>query len=255
MCRIKRRRNRRRRGAEDERFRLTGVAPVGRENTATTRSSRGGHASTPAKPAHRVAPVSLSPRLSPSTPCFCLILREPDTSSTHPSAMYLFPNKILGLAFAEVYTGDSRTGRSLSSISQLSRSTSRRYALQFVALYGHYKISILSSLLDQVDCEDRCVCHLYLTYHRRVSMEYPAKLGRNGLKSVFPKARLLTVSRLYRPPPLSCNILPTVGPTIHSSAIFRSTFFSPPLLSPVSAPPAPPRSREPCSAALQRKPS
>ncbi|KAI1783014.1 hypothetical protein LXA43DRAFT_1048456 [Ganoderma leucocontextum] len=82
------------------------------------------------------------------------------------------PNEILSLIFAEACTDDGLTGRSLSLVSRRTRDTSRRYALQSVALYGSYQLSAFASLLDKADLEDRHVCHLYLTDRRRVWMEY-----------------------------------------------------------------------------------
>ena len=82
------------------------------------------------------------------------------------------PNEILSFIFAEACTDDGFTGRSLSLVSRRIHDTSRRYALQSVALYGSYQLSAFASLLDKVNPEDRGVRHLYLTDCRRVWVEY-----------------------------------------------------------------------------------
>ena len=170
------------------------------------------------------------------------------------------PNEILGLIFSEACSDDGRTGRSLSSVSRRVRCASRRYALQSVALYGHNQISTFAFILDQVDPEDRHVCHLYLTDRRRVLTEYP----RDQTREEWLKERISEGTSANSFPPVSSpsavlRILTTVGPTlqtlalllfhryeepifsdalhvpelrdltIRSSILFRSTFIGPPL--------------------------
>ncbi|TBU36487.1 hypothetical protein BD309DRAFT_1024287 [Dichomitus squalens] len=147
------------------------------------------------------------------------------------------PNEILGLIFAQACTDDGLTGRSLSLVSEVIRSASRRYALQSIALYGSYQLSAFASLLDTaVDAEDRRVCHLYLTDRRHVWMEYlPEGFHVNDpsqehstdvILRILKAATLQTLALLlfdrYDQPPLTDAIrLPNLEElAVHSSSLY-----------------------------------
>ena len=56
------------------------------------------------------------------------------------------PNEILSRFFEEACTDDGLAGRSLALVSTRIRDTSRRYAFQFIALYGSHQLSAFASL-------------------------------------------------------------------------------------------------------------
>ncbi|KAM5541396.1 hypothetical protein V8D89_004950 [Ganoderma adspersum] len=82
------------------------------------------------------------------------------------------PNEIVSLIFPDACTDDGLTGPSLSLVSRHIHDTSRRYALQSVALHGSHQLSAFASLLNNANVEDRDVHHLYLSDRRKVWTEY-----------------------------------------------------------------------------------
>ncbi|KAI0664477.1 hypothetical protein C8Q70DRAFT_238517 [Cubamyces menziesii] len=124
------------------------------------------------------------------------------------------PPEILDHIFAYACTDDGHTGRALSLVSHTIRETSRRRALQSVALYGHEQIAAFLELLDQREPSDKQVSHLFLTDHEpRTIVDDPfneAELWVRAriLKEQYPPIRVF----LWDPSTPIIRLLTTVGP-------------------------------------------
>ncbi|KAH9893204.1 hypothetical protein C8Q73DRAFT_696071 [Cubamyces lactineus] len=124
------------------------------------------------------------------------------------------PPEILDHIFAYACTDDGHTGRALALVSHTIRETSRRRALQSVALYGHVQIQAFLKFLDQRTPSDNQVSHLFLTDHTPTTViDDPisqAELWTREriLKEQYPPVRF---SRWDSSTPI-IRLLTTVGP-------------------------------------------
>ena len=134
--------------------------------------------------------------------------------------------EVLSFIFAEACTDDGLTGRSLSLVSKHIRDTSRRYALQSVALHGSHQLFAFASLLENANPEDRSsVRHLYITDRRRAWIEnLPGQDRDQEAGWSFQHAYAYPQPRKNRPLPKHCfsailRILTAVAPTLETLTI------------------------------------
>ncbi|KAI0332739.1 hypothetical protein GY45DRAFT_1432941 [Cubamyces sp. BRFM 1775] len=123
------------------------------------------------------------------------------------------PPEILDHIFAYACTDDGHTGRALSAVSHTIRETSRRRALQSIALYGYDQIEGFLELLDQRAPSDNQVSHLFLTDHKPTTVfDDPINAAQLWVRERIPKEQYPRMRISRRDPSMSITrLLTTVG--------------------------------------------